>query len=111
MSDKVDQKLHRQLDKLQRLLPGSLAPWMQRLREPKARLVRIPVGVLFIFAGFLGFLPILGFWMLPIGVVLLSLDVPLLKRPTVGALIWAERQWAGPLGNRVKRFFPRAIGR
>jgi hypothetical protein len=95
MSDKVDQHLHRHLDKLQRLLPGRLAAWMQRLREPRARWVRIPVGVLFVFAGFLGFLPILGFWMLPIGVVLLSLDVPVLKGPTARALNWAERRWAG----------------
>jgi hypothetical protein len=99
MSDKVDQQLHRHLDKLQRLLPKGVAPWMQRLREPKARLVRIPVGLLFIFAGFLGFLPILGFWMLPIGVVLLSLDIPILKRPTVRAISWAERQWAGLRGR------------
>lgn len=99
MSDEVDQQLHQQLDKLQRLLPHGVASRMQRLREPKARLVRIPVGVLFICAGFLGFLPILGFWMLPIGVVLLSLDIPLLKRPTAGALSWAERQLAGLRGR------------
>ena len=99
MSDKVDQQLHRHLDKLQRLLPNGVATWMQRLREPKARLVRIPVGVLFICAGFLGFLPVLGFWMLPIGVVLLSLDIPILKRPTVRAISWAERQLAGLRGR------------
>ena len=30
--------------------------------------------------GVLGFLPILGFWMFPLGVVILSLDFPPLKR-------------------------------
>lgn len=32
-----------------------------------------------IFAGLLGFLPILGFWMLPLGVALLASDVPPLR--------------------------------
>ena len=32
--------------------------------------------------GLLGFLPVLGFWMLPLGLVLLSLDFALLRRPT-----------------------------
>lgn len=30
--------------------------------------------------GFLGFLPILGFWMIPLGVVLLATDIPPLRR-------------------------------
>jgi len=30
--------------------------------------------------GVLGFLPILGFWMFPLGVVILSLDYPPLKQ-------------------------------
>lgn len=42
--------------------------------------VRGVLGVLAMIAGVLGFLPILGFWMFPLGVALLSLDVPPLRR-------------------------------
>lgn len=38
--------------------------------------LRSVVGVLCVFGGLLGFLPILGFWMIPVGFLLFSLDVP-----------------------------------
>jgi len=41
--------------------------------------VRGLLGVLLIIAGILGFLPILGFWMIPLGVGLLATDVPALR--------------------------------
>jgi hypothetical protein len=34
------------------------------------------IGVLLILFGFLGFLPVLGFWMVPLGLVVLSYDIP-----------------------------------
>jgi hypothetical protein len=34
------------------------------------------IGVLLILFGFLGFLPVLGFWMFPLGLVVLSYDIP-----------------------------------
>ena len=37
---------------------------------------RIALGVLFVLCGFLGFLPILGFWMVPLGIAILSYDIP-----------------------------------
>ncbi|WP_253913410.1 hypothetical protein [Pseudoruegeria sp. HB172150] len=36
---------------------------------------RLPVGLLLMAGGMVGFLPILGFWMLPLGVAVASLDV------------------------------------
>jgi hypothetical protein len=38
------------------------------------------LGVLLVLAGFLGFLPILGFWMIPLGLIVLSVDVPAVRR-------------------------------
>jgi hypothetical protein len=38
--------------------------------------IRSLVGVCLIIGGFFGFLPILGFWMLPVGVAFIALDVP-----------------------------------
>ncbi|PJE31005.1 hypothetical protein SAMN06297129_3670 [Pseudooceanicola antarcticus] len=36
---------------------------------------RLPIGLLLMAGGLLGFLPILGFWMLPLGVAVIALDV------------------------------------
>lgn len=37
------------------------------------------LGILLILAGMLGFLPVLGFWMIPLGVALLATDIPALR--------------------------------
>ena len=44
-------------------------------------LVRSATGVAFMAGGVFGFLPILGFWMLPVGVLLVASDIPPLRRP------------------------------
>lgn len=49
-------------------------------RLPRARSARILLGVGLIIGGLLGFLPILGFWMLPLGFLVLSQDIPLARR-------------------------------
>lgn len=41
---------------------------------------RILAGIPLFFAGFVGFLPILGFWMTPLGFLLIALDIPPLRR-------------------------------
>ena len=42
--------------------------------------IRIFLGILLIFLGFLGFLPVLGFWMIPLGLMVLSIDFPVAKK-------------------------------
>ncbi|MGE0822088.1 MAG: hypothetical protein AB7G75_07885 [Candidatus Binatia bacterium] len=42
--------------------------------------LRSVLGVLLLLGGTLGFLPVLGFWMIPLGVGLLALDFPPLRR-------------------------------
>lgn len=44
------------------------------------RPLRVSAGIAFVFLGFLGFLPILGFWMLPVGVTILAIDIPVVKK-------------------------------
>jgi hypothetical protein len=46
-----------------------------------------------IFGGLLWFLPILGFWMLPFGVALLAIEIPIFKRWLVDAAMRIERWW------------------
>lgn len=38
------------------------------------------LGVALIVGGVLGFLPVLGFWMIPLGVAVIGLDVALVRR-------------------------------
>ena len=66
---------------------------MTWMRRPEARWVRIPTATVLIGGGFLGFLPVLGFWMLPLGAVLLAEDVPVLKQPTMRALGAVQGWW------------------
>jgi hypothetical protein len=48
--------------------------------------------------GFLSILPIVGLWMLPLGLVLLAEDIPPLRRATNRVLAWIEHRrphWMG----------------
>ena len=76
---------------------GRLPPWAARfvgwLRRPSSRLVRIPLAILLIVGGIFSFLPILGIWMLPLGLLLFAQDVPVLQKPMARALGWIERKW------------------
>ena len=49
-------------------------------RLPESRLVRIAIGVLLVVFGVLGFLPVLGFWMIPLGLLVLSADIAAIRR-------------------------------
>jgi hypothetical protein len=42
--------------------------------------LRSVLGLLLMVGGVLGFLPLLGFWMLPLGVAFVALDIPPLRR-------------------------------
>ena len=59
--------------------------------------------MLLIIGGLLWFLPILGIEMLPIGIVLIALDVPFLRGPAARMLAWIERGvvWAIALWQSV----------
>jgi len=65
------------------------AVWSDRHLPPG---VRSGLGVLCIAGGLIGFLPVVGFWMLPLGVVLIALDIPPLRRRV---LRWLARQQSG----------------
>ncbi len=43
--------------------------------------VRTGAGLLFITGGVFGFLPILGFWMIPVGILIIATEFPRLRRP------------------------------
>lgn len=72
---------------------GKLALGDWRIPMPRSRIGRITVGVGLMAGGTLGFLPILGFWMLPLGFIVLSHDLPFARRQRRRiALWWARRR-------------------
>ncbi len=58
---------------------------------PRSRLARVSIGIGLILAGLFGFLPVVGFWMLPLGLLVLAVDVPLVRRLRRRLLIWWYR--------------------
>jgi hypothetical protein len=52
----------------------------KRIPVPGNLFLRVALGLLAVAGGFLGFLPILGFWMLPLGLLILSIDFPPVRR-------------------------------
>jgi membrane-bound ClpP family serine protease len=105
--NKNDTRFDRQYSKLERSAPGFLARALKWLRHPYAQLVRIPIGILFVLGGIFSFLPLLGIWMLPLGLLLLAVDIPLLRGPVANILIrarrWLENRRRGKKGNKNKR--------
>ncbi|HEX8416346.1 MAG TPA: hypothetical protein VF641_01965 [Methylobacterium sp.] len=74
-------------------LPERLRKAVDWLRVPSRRWVRIGAALLFMIGGVFSILPILGLWMLPLGLALLSQDVPWLKIPLEHSARWIERTW------------------
>jgi hypothetical protein len=74
-------------------LPAGPARFVNWLQRPSSRLVRIPLAVLLILGGIFSILPVLGLWMLPLGLLLFAQDVPMLRPPLIRLLAWVERKW------------------
>jgi len=55
---------------------------------PRSRLWRIVIGCLLVVGGILGFLPILGFWMIPLGLLVLSYEFAMVRRWRRRSEIW-----------------------
>ncbi len=74
---------------------------------PQNKGLRIGLGVVLVLAGALGgWLPVLGFWMVPLGLVILSVDIPRVRRWRRRSYVWIvtrwrESTWLRPLTNRV----------
>ena len=64
---------------------------------PGNRLLRVGLGCLLILGGFLWFLPVVGFWMLPLGFAVLSVDIPVVRRFWRRAIVkigyWLHFRW------------------
>jgi hypothetical protein len=86
-------RLRRQFDALARGIPPARGPIAWLLAD-RMRHVRVPVACLLILGGFLSILPVLGIWMLPLGLLLLAVDIPALRPAVTAAVIRVRRRWA-----------------
>jgi hypothetical protein len=59
---------------------------------PRSRTGRIVTGTALVGGGILGFLPILGFWMVPLGFIVLSHDIPAVRRRRRRLSVWWIRR-------------------
>ena len=70
---------------------------------PGNPLLRNGLGVGMVVFGVFGFLPVLGYWMLPVGLAILAIDFPPVRR--------FQRRMTVRLGNWLHRRWPRSAAR
>tara|TARA_R100000005_G_scaffold90521_3_gene61971 strand:+ start:11637 stop:12005 length:369 start_codon:yes stop_codon:yes gene_type:complete len=58
------------------------------IRNPNTRLGRFILGWSLVIGGIFGFLPVLGFWMIPLGLLVLSADYPFARRWRRKLQVW-----------------------
>ena len=100
--DKNFRRLNRQFDRISRNIPISRG-FLQWVRRPQSRILRIPLGILLVLGGIFSFLPVLGIWMLPLGLLLLALDMPFLQGPMNNIILRGQRWFAKRRRQRQER--------
>jgi hypothetical protein len=93
-------RLLRQFAAFERRVPPA-RPLIRGLARNGSIAVRLPVAVALTVGGLLSVLPFLGLWMLPLGLLLLAVDVPSL-RPGVSALVICSRRWSSGHWRRLR---------
>lgn len=86
-------QLDRAYEGLEHELPDRVSRAIRWLRDPTARWIRLPAGIVFIVLSFFWWLPVIGIELLPLGLLLIAQDVPFLRKPVARLLIWAECKW------------------
>lgn len=74
-----------------------------RIALPGSKILRMLLGGALILGGLLGFLPILGFWMIPLGLIVLSVDLPWVRRRRRRLQVWWRRRGSKDRGSTPKQ--------
>jgi len=85
---------HEEVDRFQDHIPTWVGRNVNWLRGERVKWVRVPTGVALIGCGVLGFLPLplVGIWMLPVGLALLAHDIPRMRSPIARLLHFTNRK-------------------
>lgn len=70
----------------------------QALKSSEHHWVRKIVGTVLVLFGLIGFMPVVGFWMIPLGLALLAVDFPIIRRFNRRVVKWWQK-----LRRRVSR--------
>ena len=85
--------------------PGPVAPprvgfGRFSVRLPHSKFWRITLGIALLIGSLFWFLPVLGLWMLPLGIMVLAVDIPAAKRLSKWTVAkweetqtWREKWW------------------
>jgi hypothetical protein len=87
-----------ELNRLLHYVPHWARHTIKSVSRPDAVWVRIPLAIGLMIGGVLGFLPVLGFWMLPLGLALFAMDLPFLRGPLAQLLAFVNRKFAAQAG-------------
>jgi hypothetical protein len=83
---------HEEMDRFQNHIPTWVAQNLNRLLGKRAIWVRVLTGVALIVAWGFFPLPVVGIWMLPVGLALLAYDIPMMRRPMARLLHFTNRK-------------------
>lgn len=73
----------------------------RRMPIPRSRPARLVTGGLLVVLGVFGFLPVLGFWMVPVGLLILSYDLAAVRRLRRRLEVWWHRRKGKKNGRRA----------
>ena len=83
---------------------GRLSLFGRSVDLPKNRLLRLGLGLLLCLGGLLWFLPVVGIWMLPLGIAVLSVDIPFVHRHSHRFGAWFRRRYP----KTAEKLFPKS---
>ncbi len=73
--------------------PESISLAGYKMPLPQSRALRILIGVLLIIGGLFSILPVFGLWMIPLGMLVLSIDIPRVRRWRRRFAVWFTRRY------------------
>lgn len=88
--DRNAARLQRQFAMFSRQIPALRRP-LALIQTRGWWVLRLPIALLLIAGGILSILPFLGLWMLPVGLMLLAIDLPQLRGPLATTMIRLRR--------------------
>jgi len=95
-SGKADKNFSMTAESEKRATPAhKISVFGREFRMPRSRAARIAIGVVLVILGIFGFLPVLGFWMIPLGLLVLSYEFASVRRLRRRFIIWWERRRSG----------------
>ena len=99
-------ELDRAYKGLEREAPRWMSKHIRWLHSPKSRKFRLPIGIFLIACGLVGFLPIVGYEFIPVGLLVIAQDIPFMRKPMGKFVLWLLDKW-----RAIKKWWKRRQSR